>query len=170
MLTESMPEKIYPTIEDVYIASIGHSIDHSNNRLLIFDVAGIEQSIDIELLRSYINLTEEFILVYSITDRSTYNLVDNVKKLIDQCKGKRDHPIIVIGNKLDLDNERQVGFDEALIWAKGENIKLFEVTCQDKPTLTDFIRYLCSQLGTNQSHSSTSSFKLRLKSSYPPYQ
>lgn len=156
-----------PTIEDIYFASIDfvhlNIGDNKNSivrddRILFFDVAGVKQSIDIELLRSYITYADEFILVYSINDRATFNLVDTIKKLIDQSKGKKD--IIVLGNKVDLDDQRQVGFDEALMWAKRENIKLFEVTSHERGTLLDFTRYLSIQLTTTQSHS-TSAFKLR---------
>lgn len=157
-----------PTIEDVYFATFDsnnvNAWDRGNqirdDRILLYDVAGIKANIDIELLRSYISYAEEFILVYSINDRSTFNIVDTIKKLVDQSKGKRDHPIVVLGNKVDLDSERQVSFDEALIWAKRENIKLFEVTSYERGTLIDFTRYLSSQLTTSQSHT-TSGFKLR---------
>lgn len=168
MLTGSLAAEPPPTIEDVYFATLDNP--HQNqgeknsaprdDRILFFDVGGVKPNIDIELLRNYITYADEFILVYSINERSTYNLVDTVKKIIDQSKGKRDHPIIVLGNKVDLDDERQVSFDEALIWAKRENIKLFEVTSHERGTLSDFTRYLSSQLSTNPSHSS-SGFKLR---------
>lgn len=170
-------QKPPPTIEDVYFATLDSgqltnqtgiigdrtsslTSPRNEDRLLFFDVAGIKQNIDIELLKSYITNSDEFILVYSINDRSTFNLVDTIKKLIDQSKGRRDHPIIVLGNKVDLDIERQVSFDEALIWAKRENIKLFEVTSLERVTLLDFTKYLAVQLTANQSHS-TSGFKLR---------
>lgn len=154
-----------PTIEDVYFATFDTShVDKSSlgreDRILLFDVAGVKQNIDIELLKNYIACADEFILVYAINDRPTFNLVDTIKKLIDQTKGKRDHPVIVLGNKVDLDNERQVDFDEALVWAKRENIKLFEVTSFEGVTLIDFTRYLSSQLMPSQNHS-TSGFKLR---------
>lgn len=157
-----------PTIEDVYFATLDSTqifhgdknIQARDDRILFFDVAGIKPNIDIELLRSYITYADEFILVYSINDRPTFNLVDTIKKLIDQSKGKLDHPIIVLGNKVDLDSERRVDFDEALIWAKRENIKLFEVTSRERDTLADFSRYLATQLTPVQNHS-TSGFKLR---------
>lgn len=169
-----------PTIEDVYFTSLDtapsatttatnqhahhhHGEKHNvgrDERVLFFDVAGIKPNIDIESLKSYISYADEFVLVYSIDDRSTFNLVDTIKKLIDQSKGKHDHRIIVLGNKVDLDSQRQVGFDEALIWAKREGIKLFEVTSFERVTLLDFTRYLSAQLTTAQIHTS-SSFKLR---------
>lgn len=165
-----------PTIEDVYFATldataIQNSQQHHNDknqsrgddRILFFDIGGIKPSIDIESMRSHINCADEFVLVYSINDRSTFNLVDTIKKLIDEYKGRRDHPVIVLGNKVDLDYERQVDFDEALVWAKRENIKLFEVTSHERVTLLDFTRYLSAQLLSTQAHHhhSTSSFKLR---------
>lgn len=164
------------TLEDIYFATLDaaaiqviqqHQTDRNqtriDDRLLIFDIAGIKTSIDIESMRSHINSADEFVLVYSINDRSTFNLVDTIKKLIDQYKGKRDHPVIVLGNKVDLDYERQVDFDEALVWAKRENIKLFEVTSHERVTLLDFTRYLSTLLLSSQAHHhhATSSFKLR---------
>jgi len=164
-----------PTIEDVYFATIDTAhLSNMNNqdqsliktaanredRLMFFDVAGIKQNIDIESLRTYIAYADEFILVYSIDDRSTFNLVDTIKKLIDQSKGKRDHPIIVLGNKVDRDNQRQVDFEEALVWAKREHSKLFEVTSFECLTLCDFTRYLSTLLSSSQQHT-TSGFKLR---------
>lgn len=162
------PRDVTPTIEDVYFATLDTANLNSNDknstirddRLLLFDVAGIKANIDIESIRTYISYADEFVLVYSINDRSTFNLVDTIKKLIDQSKGKHDHPIIVLGNKVDLDDERQVGFDEALVWAKRENIKLFEVTSFERVTLSDFTRYLATQLISSQTHT-TPGFRLR---------
>lgn len=159
-----------PTIEDVYFATFDtahinpgdrNTYTGREDRLLLFDVAGIKPNIDIESLKAYITYGDEFVLVYSINDRSTFNLVDTIKKLIDQSKGKRDHSMIVLGNKVDLDTERQVGFDEALVWAKRENIKLFEVTSFERATLSDFTRYLTSHLLSGQAHHTSSGFKLR---------
>lgn len=167
LISNPLVNRPSPTIEDVYFATpVTNHLGNDKNsvsrddRILFFDVAGIKQNIDIELLRTYISYADEFILVYSINDRPTFNLVDTIKKLIDQSKGRRDHPIIVLGNKVDLDNERQVDFDEALIWAKRENIKLFEVTSFERATLSDFTRYLVVQPTIGQNHS-TSGFKLR---------
>lgn len=162
--------QVQPTIEDVYFATYDLLQNEKNqsikdDRILFFDVAGVRQSIDIELLKNYISFADEFVLVYSITDRSSFNLVDTIKKLIDQCRGKRDHPIIVLGNKVDLDMERQVSFDEALVWAKRENIKLFEVSSFERGTLLDFSKYLANQHLTSQSHSS-STFKLLRTKTY----
>lgn len=165
-----------PTIEDVYFATLDTAqLYHLNqadqpkaahhqireDRLLFFDIAGIKPNIDIEALRTYISYADEFVLVYSIDDRSTFNLVDTIKKLIDQNRGKRDHPIVVLGNKVDRDSQRQVDFDEALVWAKRENSKLFEVTSFERLTLSDFTRYLSTQLYTGHQPQSTSGFKLR---------
>lgn len=155
------PNGLIPTIEDVYFATIESAQDA---KILLLDVAGVKQNIDIESLRNYISLADEFILVYSINERSTFNLVDKIKKLIDQTKGKRDRPIIVLGNKVDLDIQRQVGFDEGLIWAKRENIKLFEVTSFERATLGDFSKFLASQLTSTQPPSS--SFKLKRTKTY----
>lgn len=163
---QSQDEKYPSTIEDVYFTVIDNSSLDKNNsnregdRLLFFDVAGIGNNIDIESVRNYLAYADGFILIYSINDRQTFNIVDNLKKLIDQSKDKKDIPIIALGNKLDLDDERQVDFDEAHIWAKREHIKLFEVTSLERKTLSELIMYLATRL-TACPTQSTSAFKLR---------
>ena len=49
-----------------------------------------------------------FLLVYSITSRESFEEMATFQNLILQIKGKDYFPMIVVGNKSDLESARQV--------------------------------------------------------------
>ena len=51
---------------------------------------------------------EGFILCYSITDRRSFDEVITHKELIDRVRCNEDIPIIITGNKCDLEEKRKV--------------------------------------------------------------
>lgn len=51
---------------------------------------------------------EGFLLVYSITDRQSFEEIMTFQQQILRVKDKDYFPMIVVGNKCDLDGERQV--------------------------------------------------------------
>ena len=53
--------------------------------------------------------------------------MDALKKDIERNREKKDAVIIVLGNKLDLVEERQVDYSQASAWANKERVRLFEV-------------------------------------------
>ncbi|XP_073677536.1 NF-kappa-B inhibitor-interacting Ras-like protein 1 [Garra rufa] len=61
--------------------------------------------------------------------------------------------VIVLGNKCDLRERRQVDQDAAQQWARGEKLKLWEVTVTDRSTLIDPFTTLTSRLTQPQSKS-----------------
>ncbi|KAJ5074313.1 ras-like family 11 member a [Anaeramoeba ignava] len=50
--------------------------------------------------------TQGFILIYSITDRDSFNDLENYLNEIYKYKKVNDFPIIIIGNKNDLEDQR----------------------------------------------------------------
>lgn len=72
--------------------------------------------------------------------------MDSLKKDIDRNKEKKDAIVIVIGNKLDLVEERQVDYSQASAWAAKERVKLFEASVFDPQTLIEPFLYLSSRL------------------------
>lgn len=56
----------------------------------------------------YMQTGEGFILVYSITNRSTFNEIAAIYKKILRVKDAASFPTVIVGNKCDLENERQV--------------------------------------------------------------
>ncbi len=56
----------------------------------------------------YMRTGEGFLLVYSITSRQSFEEILTFQQQILRVKDKDYFPIIVVGNKCDLDSERQV--------------------------------------------------------------
>jgi len=56
---------------------------------------------------------EGFLLVYSITSRSSFEEVATFHQQILRVKDKDSFPVIVVANKCDLEYERQVGMNGA---------------------------------------------------------
>jgi hypothetical protein len=63
----------------------------------------------------YMRTGEGFLLVYSITDRQSFEEIMTFQQQILRVKDKDYFPMIVVGNKCDLDGERQVSTQGASI-------------------------------------------------------
>lgn len=61
--------------------------------------------------------------------------------------------IVVLGNKLDKQNERRVDSNTAQNWAKNEKVRLWEVSVVDRRTLIEPFVYLASKMTQPQSKS-----------------
>lgn len=56
----------------------------------------------------YMRTGEGFLLVYSITSRSSFEEISTFQQQILRVKDRDSYPIIVVANKADLEHERQV--------------------------------------------------------------
>ena len=93
----------------VEFQTVKKTIDNVAIKIQIWDTAGQEQFRAIT--RSLFHSTDGFVVVYDITDRDSF---DNVKNWMDEIKNKSngDPNVILIGNKNDLDHDRQVSLNE----------------------------------------------------------
>jgi len=66
----------------------------------------------------YMRTGEGFILVYSITARESFEEINQFHQQILRVKDKDNFPMVLIGNKCDLEYERQVGMNEGRDLAK----------------------------------------------------
>uniref|UniRef100_A0A8D0CLS9 Small monomeric GTPase n=1 Tax=Scleropages formosus TaxID=113540 RepID=A0A8D0CLS9_SCLFO len=60
----------------------------------------------------YMKNGQGFALVYSITAQSTFNDLQDLREQILRVKDTEDVPMILVGNKCDLDEERVVGKEQ----------------------------------------------------------
>lgn len=60
----------------------------------------------------YMKNGQGFVLVYSITAQSTFNDLQDLREQILRVKDTDDVPMILVGNKCDLEEERVVGKDQ----------------------------------------------------------
>ncbi|CAJ1084619.1 hypothetical protein ANANG_G00215510 [Xyrichtys novacula] len=95
-------EKYDPTIEDSYRKQV--EVDGQQCMLEILDTAGTEQFTAMRDL--YMKNGQGFALVYSITAQSTFNDLQDLREQILRVKDTEDVPMILVGNKCDLEDER----------------------------------------------------------------
>jgi GTPase KRas protein len=81
-------------------------IDEEVALLDVLDTAGQEEYS--AMREQYMRTGEGFLLVYSITSRQSFEEILTFQQQILRVKDKDYFPIIVVGNKCDLENERQV--------------------------------------------------------------
>jgi len=96
-----------PTIENTYRKQ--YTLNNLSYILEILDTAGQEEYR--VLLDQYIRVGEAFILVCSITSLVSYNELDffnNKIELVKNPEGDTKIPKILVGNKCDLEEEREV--------------------------------------------------------------
>ena len=62
----------------------------------------------------YMKNGQGFVLVYSITAQSTFNDLQDLREQILRVKDTDDVPMVLVGNKCDLEDERVVGKDQGL--------------------------------------------------------
>ncbi|CAI2324313.1 unnamed protein product [Caenorhabditis sp. 36 PRJEB53466] len=98
-----------PTIEDSYTKQC--FVDEDLCKLEILDTAGQEEFSTMR--EQYLRTGSGFLIVFAVTDRNSFEEVKKLHELICRIKDRDEFPIILVGNKADLENERHVARHEA---------------------------------------------------------
>eukprot|EP00047_Mylnosiga_fluctuans_P001687 m.221466 g.221466 ORF g.221466 m.221466 type:complete len:197 (+) comp10591_c0_seq1:77-667(+) len=115
-----------PTIEDSYRKQC--VIDDEVALLDILDTAGQEEYS--AMREQYMRTGEGFLLVYSITDKSSFDEIQSFCQQILRVKDKDEFPMILVGNKADLESERQVSTQDGK--ELGKSLKIFHLETSAK--------------------------------------
>ena len=93
-----------PTIEDSYRKQV--AIDEETCLLDILDTAGQEEYS--AMRDQYMRSGQGFLCVYSITNAGSFKEISGFREQILRVKDADRVPMVVVGNKCDLEGERQV--------------------------------------------------------------
>jgi GTPase KRas protein len=80
----------------------------------------------------YMRSGEGFLLVYSITSRSSFEEITLFHSQICRVKDKEHFPMVLIGNKCDLNSKRQVTFQEGKYLAQSFGCEFLEASAKLK--------------------------------------
>lgn len=80
----------------------------------------------------YLRSGEGFLVVYSITERTTFNVACELYESIMRLKEQDHVPIVLVGNKCDLEEKRAVSTMEASQLARSWNIPFFETSAKNR--------------------------------------
>ena len=117
-----------------YISSIGVDfeikyikIGEKTINLQIWDTAGQERFRGIS--RQYYNKSDGFVIVYDITNEKSFEDVTNWVQQIKELASS-DNNNIILGNKCDLEDDREVDKEKGEELSKKYNCQFFEVSAQ----------------------------------------
>jgi small GTP-binding protein domain len=142
---------MYDTFDTNYQATIG--IDFLSKtmylegnrtvRLQLWDTAGQERFRS--LIPSYIRDCSVAVVVYDITNRASFS---NTSKWIEDVRSERgsDVIIILVGNKTDLADRRQVSVEEGEAKAKENNVMFIETSAKAGYNVKALFRQLAAAL------------------------
>jgi len=131
-----------PTIEDSYRKQC--TIDDEVALLDVLDTAGQEEYS--AMREQYMRTGEGFLLVYSITSRSSFDEISTFQQQILRVKDRDYFPIIVVGNKCDLENERQVSSQEGRDIAKTWNCRFIETSAKSRINVDEAFHNLVREI------------------------
>jgi len=117
-----------PTIEDSYRRQCG--IDGETALLDVLDTAGQEEYS--AMREQYMRNGEGFLLVYSITSRNSFDEINTFYQQIRRVKDRDFFPMVLIANKCDLEQERQVSSQEGRDLAKSFSCTFIETSAKQR--------------------------------------
>jgi GTPase KRas protein len=101
-------------------------IDDEVALLDVLDTAGQEEYS--AMREQYMRTGEGFMLVYSITSRQSFEEIMTFQQQILRVKDRDYFPIILVGNKCHLENERQVSRQEGEALARSFDCRFIETS------------------------------------------
>jgi len=127
-IKQAFHDKYDPTVEDNYSKDV--MFEGEEHTLDIADTAGQEEYEQIR--KSYYKSAEGFICVYDVTDRESF---EETEKFFNEIAGCRNldagWALVIVGNKIDLEEEREVSSEDGEEQAQRYNAKYMECSAKD---------------------------------------
>ncbi|ELR25233.1 Raslike protein 1, putative [Acanthamoeba castellanii str. Neff] len=130
-------ERYDPTVEDSYRKEI--AVDGAACTLDIMDTAGQDEYK--ALMDQYMKNAHGFLMVYSITSTTSFEAMNKFHESI-----RRVHPtalpVLLVGNKVDLENDREIQRAEGEEWAKKHHTGFIEVSAKGKINVVETFEWM----------------------------
>ena len=131
------------TFREIFLSSIGVDylrktlkIKDKNYNLCIYDTAGQERFKSLSF--NTIKMAHGIILMYDITNIESFNILKEWIKNAKESKGN-DFPMILLGNKLDLEEKRKVSKEEGEKLANEYDIYFLETSNKDGTNVNEAV-------------------------------
>ena len=142
--------------KEEYLATVG--LDYYTKQEMINDITVLVKLWDTAgqerfkaLTPNYFRNAEGVVLAYDVTNSESF---DNLKFWINSIKSNLGEknifiPIIIIGNKIDMEGMRDITKEDASKFAKENNYKYFETSAKTGQGVDEAIRDLVKQILEN---------------------
>ena len=140
------------TFKEEYLATVGldyyskvQTINNQTINIKLWDTAGQERYK--ALTQNYFRNAEGVLLTYDVTNSDSFN---NLKYWIGSIKTNMEGkniflPLIIVGNKIDMEDSREITKDDADKFASDNNYKYFETSAKTGEGVDDAIIDLVNQ-------------------------
>ncbi|KAK4117443.1 ras-domain-containing protein [Canariomyces notabilis] len=135
-------ESYDPTIEDSYRTQI--SVDGRQVVLEILDTAGTEQFVAMRDL--YMKTGHGFMLVFSISSRTSFDELQTLRDDIIRIRDDEKIPIVIVGNKADLEDQRAVDRAKAFALSQRWDAPYYEASARTRTNVDEAFTDLCRQM------------------------
>ncbi|KAK3310748.1 small GTPase superfamily, partial [Chaetomium strumarium] len=135
-------ESYDPTIEDSYRTQ--KSVDGRQVVLEILDTAGTEQFVAMRDL--YMKTGHGFLLVFSICSKASFEELATLRNDIIRIKDDENIPIVIVGNKADLEDQRAVDRAKAFSVSRGWGAPYYEASARYRTNVDEAFIDLCRQM------------------------
>ena len=139
------------TFQDAYLSTIGFDFktkvfvlkNGKHVRIQLWDTAGQERFKSIA--KSYYRGAHGIVLVYDITNRSSF---ENINKWMVQISEETENrlPILLLANKVDLDDIRTVSVTEGEEIAKKYGLTIFETSAKENINIEASIKFMAEKM------------------------
>ena len=110
----------------------------------IWDTAGQERFKSMSV--NIINNVEGIIMVYSITKRESFNSLYGWLEQLNNVDDISKKPILIIGNKLELEEYREVSYEEGEKFAKENGFHFYETSSKTRRNVDEAFYDIFEQL------------------------
>ena len=152
-------EKYDPTIEDYYRKPV--EFDGNQYMLEILDTAGTDQFTAMRDL--YMKNGQGFVLVYSITSNGTFCEIPVLREQILRVKDKDYVPMILVGNKSDLEDQRTVSKEQGQKLATEFGAQFIETSAKLRTNVENIFCNLIREMNSEFDKSPKEKLKIKHK-------
>jgi small GTP-binding protein len=138
-IKNTFPDSSIPTIGVEFASKIVDLKDGSKIKVQIFDTAGQEKYRSI--VSNYCRKALGCLLVYDITNFNTFEVCKQFKDQVKQI-AEPDCTFILVGNKSDLEEQRNVDFNEAKKFALENEMFFIETSAKNNEKVHDAFQNL----------------------------
>ena len=119
------------------------TVDDVKVKVFLYDMSGSETFVTVT--KNYFRIVDGIVIVYDVTKRSTFESVSNWIEWIQNARATK-YSLIIIGNKIDCENEREVSSREGEILAENNGALFYETTSKNLKRTNGAFEMLIKQI------------------------
>ncbi|CAG9316096.1 unnamed protein product [Blepharisma stoltei] len=131
-----------------------------NVQIQIWDPPGREEFKP--ALASYIQRFQSILLVYDITDKSSFEEISNWYSFVASNRNLENLSFFLIGTKSDLKSSRKVSFDEGQELANKLGMYFMEISGNNRHNLDTLFKFMCGILVSQKIENISAKIQMKL--------